>query len=815
MSGYSELIKNFDKLRDYMRDFFIYGYKTRSGYTARSSRTYDNERRRLENYLSDYIRWDYGKKGKRVSVSLDTAKLAANPFYAVYRCKSFTDNDLQLHFYLLALLQGRTLTLKELADELAAQYDALFELQTLRAKVKEYTADGILVASQRGRAAAYTLSSARVQDYLPPAAGSFLNFFSEYAPAGVIGTYLADRLPSEAACFFFKHHFITRTLEDNILLVVLQALHQGRWLQFSNFSQRRHELRDFSGLPLKVLTSSINGRQYVLIRSYGEKKYASFRLDYIKSARLGPICPQADAWQAKLKTAASQAWGTTYRVKGCHDTVTLTLEADEIREPYILRRLERERRNGKVQQAGPNLFQYTTTTSSASEMLGWVKTFTGRIVKLEANNQEAVWRLTNDLDRMHKLYGLETEETSEQLPTDRTAADEQTTTTGPTVGTDAPDTEMPDEQTTNYPAETLMAREDHLGSPQVPASFKSIPASALAACPRLNLKPAYELFSEIYGSYYQLMAGLLRQKKLTREQVCRFVSGHGLSESTLEFLPKFLDGRSWPLFTCQGQTYTSKLPEVPELPLTKLEAAWLKAVLQDPRAGLFMSDAERAVFQDKLTGTEPLYRDEDLLYFDRYLDGDDYQSPVYRQHFSQLLTALQQHQLLHLSFTSGKGRLQAGDYLPLKLEYSDKNDKFRCYCLQIRRGRSCKKVLINLSRLQSLTPSRETFRRPVDEERYFSGVLVSDPLVVRVTKERNALERFMVEFSTYQKTAVFDEDSGTCIVQIYYPKDDETEVLIKVLGYGPVVKVLNPPRFVELIRQRLHRQEHLTKESKF
>ncbi len=30
MSGFSELIKSFDKTRDYMRDFFIYGYKVRN-----------------------------------------------------------------------------------------------------------------------------------------------------------------------------------------------------------------------------------------------------------------------------------------------------------------------------------------------------------------------------------------------------------------------------------------------------------------------------------------------------------------------------------------------------------------------------------------------------------------------------------------------------------------------------------------------------------------------------------------------------------------------------------------------------------------
>lgn len=51
MQEFHELIKNFDKIRDYMRQFYVYGFKVRSDFDAKSARTYDNERRRIESWL--------------------------------------------------------------------------------------------------------------------------------------------------------------------------------------------------------------------------------------------------------------------------------------------------------------------------------------------------------------------------------------------------------------------------------------------------------------------------------------------------------------------------------------------------------------------------------------------------------------------------------------------------------------------------------------------------------------------------------------------------------------------------------------------
>lgn len=73
--AYSELIKNFEKVRAYMREFYVYGFKSRTEYDAKSARSYDDERRRLESWLGDYIysnkvvgygSWNLSKAGHRL-----------------------------------------------------------------------------------------------------------------------------------------------------------------------------------------------------------------------------------------------------------------------------------------------------------------------------------------------------------------------------------------------------------------------------------------------------------------------------------------------------------------------------------------------------------------------------------------------------------------------------------------------------------------------------------------------------------------------------------------------------------------------------
>ena len=323
-----------------------------------------------------------------------------------------------------------------------------------------------------------------------------------------------------------------------------------------------------------------------------------------------------------------------------------------------------------------------------------------------------------------------------------------------------------------------------------------------------------DLFSEVYGCYYQVAADILRAAPLSRRQVETLVGARGYGESTLQLVPKLLDQNAWPLLEERdGQLYPM-LEHPPTLPVTALERAWLKALLGDPRIRLFLTDVPLAHLTEALSDVEPLYRQEDFLYFDRYLDGDNYADPGYRRRFQAILSALREGRFLHLAYAPPKSRLHLGDHRPLRLEYSAKDDKFRVYTAKVWHGAFQGYHILNLNRIRDVRPSTEHYDGRLDLEGWRVRHRCAEPLLLRVTRERNGIERFMVEFSSYEKQSEYDGETKTCTVKLWYQRDDETEVLIRLLGFGPVVRVLGPERFVEQIRARVLRQYGWTQISK-
>lgn len=158
MAGFTELIKNFDKIRDYARDFLVYGYKCRGDYTRKSSRSYNNERRRIESYLARYVKWETSARGKNLFINTNTADLSQNPLFSVWETKTFTSNDCLLHFYLFAILMKLPgLTAQEVSNILYDQYLSSFENppspdpMTIRNKLNEYADAGLFSKQKKAK----------------------------------------------------------------------------------------------------------------------------------------------------------------------------------------------------------------------------------------------------------------------------------------------------------------------------------------------------------------------------------------------------------------------------------------------------------------------------------------------------------------------------------------------------------------------------------------------------------------------------------------------------------------------------------------
>lgn len=296
------------------------------------------------------------------------------------------------------------------------------------------------------------------------------------------------------------------------------------------------------------------------------------------------------------------------------------------------------------------------------------------------------------------------------------------------------------------------------------------------------------LFHEIYGSYYQAVSAILGEAvlgTLTKKRLNELVQTHAFGESLLN-IPDGLTGERWRLL---HRDLTPELDKEPKRPLTLLEKRWLRSLLLDPRIRLFDVDMHG------LETVKPLFTPEMFVFFDRYGDGDDYHDPVYIAHFKTILTALREKKDLYISFETRSSRPSIV-VTPLHLEYSEKDDCFRLIASGFRRS-----WVIRLSRVLDCSiveNSRALPPRPNKPE----------TLVFELEDRRHALERVLLHFSHLEKeTKRLDETHY--LVTLKYDRADETEMVIRILSFGPMLRVLEPAHFIGLLRERIERQRNL------
>ncbi len=298
------------------------------------------------------------------------------------------------------------------------------------------------------------------------------------------------------------------------------------------------------------------------------------------------------------------------------------------------------------------------------------------------------------------------------------------------------------------------------------------------------------IFSELYSAYYNTVAAIisrLLEGDVSERELQTIVTKKAFGESVLTVLPS-LKSEKWQIM-CSDMT--TPIEHKPTMPLTLLQKQWLKAISLDPRFRLFGIELEG------LDGVEPLFTPEDYHVYDKYSDGDPYEDGEYINKFRIILDAIRENKQIKIEMVNRKGREIFARILPNRLEYSAKDDKFRV----IGSGNSFISVL-NLARIKSChiyageRQSVEKLREPVH-----------DTLTLKIVDERNALERVMLHFAHFEKQAE-KIDSKSYLLKIKYSRDDEPEMVIRILSFGPLVEVIAPDSFREAIINKLKKQKN-------
>ncbi len=410
MSEFKELIKSFPKTREYVRDFFVYGFKTRDDFKDKSGRTYDNERRRIESWLGAFVKQDYTSMGKNISLAIDSNLLDTNPLYRVWKTKSFTDNDIQLHFYILDFLDDEEgYTIEQITDGILIDYDLCFDAQMIRRKCNAYVKEGILRKEKSGKDLLYFKNENFAEiaaDH--PALIYALKFFTQSSPLGIVGDTILDNFDETNNTFRVKHGFLVHTLEDEMLLLLLSAMQQKYEVKITLRGTRSHVQSIVSGAPLQIFTSTRSGRRFLCLHLTEKKRFNCIRLDSIKEVELSKPADGYDILRQSLINNHPYIWGVSFQNASCNrlEKIKLTLHINEKYEMFIIERLQREGKGGAITKIAPNTFTYEKAVFDSHEMLPWLRTFTGRIIDLECDNPFVRNQFLYDIQRMYDLYDI-------------------------------------------------------------------------------------------------------------------------------------------------------------------------------------------------------------------------------------------------------------------------------------------------------------------------------------------------------------------------------------------------------------------------
>ena len=296
------------------------------------------------------------------------------------------------------------------------------------------------------------------------------------------------------------------------------------------------------------------------------------------------------------------------------------------------------------------------------------------------------------------------------------------------------------------------------------------------------------IFSELYSAYYNTVAAIISaiiDGEHSEKELQKIVADRAFGESVLTIMPA-IKNEKWQLV---HSDMTTPLEHKPTTPLTILQKRWLKAISLDPRVKLFGVE-----FPD-LENVEPLFTSADYYIYDQYSDGDPFDDAEYIRQFQIILEAIRKGTQIKFEMINRKGNAMFVRCRPLRLEYSEKDDKFRVITAGWRAVST-----VNLAKIRSCAHDIG-YRRVSGRER----IVVYDTVTVKIRDERNAMERFMLHFAHFEKQAE-KLDKKHYLVKIKYAHDDEPEMVIRILSFGPMVEVLEPEPFRKLVVLKLEKQ---------
>ena len=756
MANQNKAISSFDIIRKLVRNLYLEGFNNYldTDSVGKSSRAFTNNLNSIRNFLDERFISSKTSTKKKTNpvISFNTRDETENPLFALWKTENSIATNLSFDFAIMDILEENpdgiswfSLT----SDSNSTKHDNHLEnyvnkgidKKSVKPKLEKLANTGIIEFFENGkkirkvntRQIKQLLSSTEVKQAI--------QFASETSPLGVIGSYILDNLKtvdSESlnTPIHYKHHFIFNSIDYEIMYILMDAISNKNTVEIET---ERYGIKTV--IPLKLYISTQTGRTYIIFWDLHESILFSENLEKILAAKQLEICSEYESYISKLSEIESNIWGVAFKKENSFNLehVRFVLEYSPEEESYIPSRIRKEAVTGTVSDIDESHIEFTADLIDSKEMIPWIRSFFCRITDIDFPYAD---RIKEDVSLLSHNKYLE----------------------------------------------------------DVVSSFLNL--SNYESQIESEITP---LFNPIYSTYYLISRKLIekyvksQRTPIRKEEIEQIIKETAYIEAPGELYDIIYNSNEdlTTIFSYSTKTkeLSSSIKNVPEFPLSTIELRFLAAILQDKRIRMFMNDKTVQAIETELENVLPLWKPENVKYFDQNKDSDPFENPDYRILFKTILKAINTKQNLHLVY----GRKNFSNiYTPTHLDYSQKDDTFRLYVKEI-------KYPINLRNIKecSITTESPTFEEESTEYETLKVEIFDN------TKAHYHFNRAIRQFSYFKKSCKKTEKNNTYEMSVDYDKSDESEIVIKVLMFGPNMKVLEPQSVIDEIKKRVTRQNQL------
>ena len=633
---------------------------------------------------------------------------------------------------------------------------------------------------------------------------SMCDFFSQYYPIGELGTILSERLGKKVeSCNFdsirFKHNYIQKTLYDYNLIDILIAI-ENRYLCLVEYS---HGINLKSQVeivvPLEIRISVANGREYVMYYDVIQKRIKALRMEFIDKISVyshvksienvhylvkkqGRKIQREEIKRNPLHVDSNIAenvaiahkmlpfiWGT--EVSDCYVTdnwkerlidITLPISYELEKESYIVTRLNKERRNSNTEKI--------ITLFPTKEIRNWVRSFYKR-VDILPEEKVGFFDVYSDVNAVWNVYFGKQILQGGGIPEYKKIDEKEYIEYSCTVNGD------------------IVSELEGHGAVfnELFSRYAVVLADAVLACSSERNKNFDAVLCHIIKNAFDYYSEEEAEK--VKHELKRIV-----------YSAELLDDSNKPRFFIENANYLFDV-----LPITKMEARWLKTVLEDPLAKIFLNSEQITTMLETLKMAPyevASFTMEAINYFDRYnLEGRfvngikkiTQEGRHTEREISFLKTinqAIQNEQMLRIVFKNWKGEKRHINCAPVWIEYSRRDDIFRLWYIHSGKNEIRK---INISRILHILVRKECKFDKREQQTKMQELYDKTITSIKVEfyqGEKNLPDRLLTEFSLWKKKCTFNTETQKYTMTLYYSTLDEKEILIRLLSYGPYIKVV-------------------------